>query len=202
MKKKDIKEFFQAIRKSDYSKVIELVSADKAYLTATNFAPPKKDDGQSGLQVAFKTGNFEIASYLIEQGANVNFIETSAINEWRAPALHDCIRATIFHSYTLVKDVQKFEKAFSIFRAMLSKGADPNAVDSYGNNCLNRALMDARQMIDNPAADFSNDILLNQIRRVFKSLIDAGADPHRKNETRESFAYFVTNDRMDQYKLY
>ena len=33
--------------------------------------PPKKDDGQSPLQVALKTGNFEIAKYLIDMGADL-----------------------------------------------------------------------------------------------------------------------------------
>ncbi|MCT4595158.1 MAG: ankyrin repeat domain-containing protein [Anaeromicrobium sp.] len=37
--------------------------------------PPKKDDGQSPLQVALKTGNFQIADFLIDNGANLNFME-------------------------------------------------------------------------------------------------------------------------------
>jgi hypothetical protein len=202
MKKKDIKTFFQAIRNSDLQKVKALVTSDKEYLTATNFAPPKNDDGQSGLQVAFKTGNFDIAEYLIEQGADLNFIEISEINDWKTPVLHDCIRATIFSSYTLQKDTSQFDKAFSLLRTMLIKKADPNAVDSYGNNCLNRALLDARQMLNNPKADFSNDILLQQIRSVFRELINAGADPNLSSERRESFASNIVNDKMEQYQLW
>jgi len=202
MKKKDIKTFFQAIRNSDLQRVIELVTSDKEYLTATNFAPPKKDDGQSGLQVAFKTGNFDIAEYLIEQGVDINFIDTSDINDWKAPVLHDCIRATIFNSYTLQKDILQFEKAFSILKTMLVRKADPNAVDSYGNNCLNRALMDSRQMLNNPGADFSNEILLQQLRSVFSELINAGADPNHRSERRESFVSNIVNDKMEQYQLW
>ncbi|MEQ1797765.1 MAG: hypothetical protein ABL872_07425 [Lacibacter sp.] len=202
MKKKDIKTFFQAIRNSDLQKVTELVSSDKEYLTATNFAPPKKDDGQSGLQVAFKTANFDIAEYLIEQGADINFIETSENNDWKAPVLHDCIRATVFNCYTLQKDTSQFDKAFSLLKTLLIKKADPNAVDSYGNNCLIRALMDARQMLDNPSADFSNEILLHQLRSVFKELINAGADPNQSSERRESFASYVISDKMEQYQLW
>ena len=202
MKKKDTKTFFQAIRNSDLQKVVELVTSNNEYLNATNFAPPKKDDGQSGLQVAFKTANFDIALFLIEQGADINFIETSEINDWKAPVLHDCIRATIFNSYTLQKDTAQFENPFSLFKTMLINKADPNAVDSYGNNCLNRALMDSRQMLDNPSADFSNDILLQQLRSVFKELINAGADPNQSNERRENFASNVINNRMEQYKLW
>ena len=202
MKRKDIKTFFQSIRNRDLQLVTELVLSDKEYLNVTNFAPPKKDDGQSGLQVAFKTGNFDIAEYLIEQGADINFIETSDINEWKAPVLHDCIRATIFSSYTLRKDTSQFEKAFNLLKKLLNKKADPNAVDSYGNNCLNRALMDAIQMLDNPSADFNDGILLQQLRSVFSELIKAGADPNQSSERRESFAYNVINDRMEQYQLY
>ena len=202
MKKKDIKTFFQAIRNRDLQKVKELVVSDKEYLTATNFAPPKKDDGQSGLQVAFKTGNFDIAEFLVEQGADVNFIETSDINEWKAPVLHDCIRATVFNSYTLQKDTTQFDKAISLLKGLLLRNADPNAVDSYGNNCLNRALLDAQQMLNNPNTDFSNGILLQQLRTVFGELIKAGADPNQSNDSRESFARNIANGRLEQYELY
>ena len=132
MKKKDIKAFFKAIRDRNLQKVTELITCDKEYLTACNFAPPKKDDGQSGLQVAFKTGNFDIAQFLIDQGADLNFMEKSDVNEWTAPVLHDCIRATIYNSFTLRKDTAKFDHAFSILQLMLKKKADPNAIDSYG----------------------------------------------------------------------
>lgn len=202
MKKKDIKTFFQAIRNSDLQKITALVSSETAYLTVTNFAPPKKDDGQSGLQVAFKTGNYDIAEYLIAQGADVNFIETSDINDWKAPVLHDCIRATVFSCYTLQKDTSQFDKACSLLSALLIKQADPNSVDSYGNNCLNRALLDAKQMLDNPFTDFSNGILLRQLRSVFGELIKAGADPNQNSERRESFASNIVNDKMEQYQLW
>jgi hypothetical protein len=36
---------------------------------------PKKDHVQSTLQVAFKTGRLEIADYLMDHGAYVNFME-------------------------------------------------------------------------------------------------------------------------------
>lgn len=202
MPKKDIKNFFQAIRDSDLKKVSELINNDKEYLTVCNVAPPKKDDGQSGLQVAFKTGNFDIAKLLIEQGADINFIEKSEINEWTVPVLHDCIRAAIFNSYTLQKDTSKFDEVFSLLLLMLSKKADPNAIDSYGNNCLHRAIMDSRQMIDNPSANLSNQILLRQLRNIFKELINAGADINRSNGKRPNAASVLANFRMDQFQLW
>jgi ankyrin repeat protein len=202
MTKKDIKAFFKAIADSDINKVTELINSDKEYLTVCNVAPPKKDDGQSGLQVSFKTGNFDIARLLIELGADINFIETSSVNEWTAPVLHDSIRATIFNSYTLQKDTSKFEKAFLLLQLMLDKNANPNSTDSYGNNCLHRAILDSRQMIDNPSADLTNGILLQQIREVFKALISAGADPNISNEKRANAIEMMTRFNMGQYKLW
>jgi ankyrin repeat protein len=201
MTKKDIKTFFKAIADGDINKVSELINSDKEYLTVYNTAPPKKYDGQSGLQVAFKTGNFDIAKLLIEQGADVNFKETSEINEWTAPVLHDSIRATIFNTYTVQKNTTVFDKAFSLLQLMLNKGANPNSTDSYGNNCLHRALMDARQMIDNPQADLTNGTLLEQLRKVFNQLINAGADPNCSNEKRDNAMKMLTRFKLTQYNL-
>jgi len=200
MKKKDIKNYFQAIRQNDLARVIELVSTNMEYLNACNFAPPKKDDGQSGLQVAFKTGNFEIAKFLIEQNIDVNFIELSEINEWKAPVLHDCIRATIFNSIKFQKDTMRFHIAFELLKEMLRRKSNPNAIDSYGNNCLNRALMDARQALDGTDI-FENGVLIEQLRSVFKELISFGADSKEKNDKRESLEHNILNFRMEKYKL-
>lgn len=201
MTKKDIKNYFQAIRAGDVQKVNELVAGNREYLSATNFAPPKKDDGQSGLQVAFKTGQFAIAEFLIHEGADVNFIEESIVNDWRAPVLHDCIRATIFNTYTLERNPSPFQVASSLLQLMLEKGADPNATDSYGNTCLNRAILDARQMIDHPQADLGNGILLEQLRKVFQMLIKAGADVRLSSENRPSAEDDLERFKFVQYHL-
>ena len=202
MTKKEIKIFFKAVSDGDINKVSELLDKNSEYFNICNVAPPKKDDGQSGLQVAFKTGNFEVAELLIDKGANVNFMETSEINEWTAPVLHDCIRATIFNAYTLQRDTKQFDKAFSLLELMLSKKADPKSTDSYGNNCLHRALLDARQMLDNPSADFSNDILIKQLQSVFTQLIKAGADIKQSSDNRDSAEESYLNFNLDKYKLW
>lgn len=201
MTKKDIKKFFKAISDGDLNRISELLNNNSEYLTICNAAPSKKDDGQSGLQVALKTGNFEIAKLLIDKGADINFMETSEINEWTAPVLHDCIRATIFNSYTLQKDTKHFDKAFSLLKLMLSKNADPNSIDSYGNNCLHRTILDARQMLDNPSTDFTNDILIKQLQSVFNELIKAGANIKQSSEKRESAIKLYLNFNLDKYKL-
>ena len=202
MTKKDIKFFFQAIKDGDLGKVAGLINNNEEYLIVCNVSPPKKDDGQSGLQVAFKTGNFDIAKLLIERGADVNFIEKSAINEWTAPVLHDSIRATIFNSYTLQKDTGIFDKAFALLQLLLDKKANPDALDSYGNNCLHRAIMDAKQMIEHPGTAGENNILLQQLRKVFKALIEAGADPATANEKRPAALSMIASFRLEGYQLW
>lgn len=198
MNKKQIEVFFKTIRAFNYAEVKSLVESDSEYLTVCRSAPPKKDDGQSGLQVAFKVGAFDIAEYLIDKGANVNFIEESEINEWRAPVLHDCIRAAFYQMNIMKKDLDKFEKAFLLLKLMLAKGADPNATDSFGNSCLIRAFLDAHQFIDHPAA---TPRTVERSRQVFRELIRAGADINYSNDKRESIHYFIANYKYEKYKL-
>lgn len=202
MTKKELKTFFKAISDGDLTRVTQLLDEKPEFLNACNIAPPKKDDGQSGLQLAFKTSRFEITKLLIERGADVNFQERSTINEWTAPVLHDCIRATIFNCYTLQQDTSKFDKAFSLLQLLLENKANANATDSYGNSCLGRAILDARQMIDNPRAELQNGILLQQLRNVFKALMYAGADPDAGNATRDSAKSDLINFRLESYQLF
>ena len=72
---------------------------------------PKKDHGQSPLQIAFKTGNFEIAGYLIDHGADINFMESEdEYTGLRAPVLFDAINAVIMS--LCYKDFNASELAF------------------------------------------------------------------------------------------
>ena len=68
-----MKKFFVAIRHGDLYQIKELLKKNPALINCTAKQPPKKDDGQSPLQVAIKTGHFKIADYLIDVGADVNF---------------------------------------------------------------------------------------------------------------------------------
>ena len=181
LSKKDIHTFFKAIRDKDNQKVIGLVSENPEYINITRPSPPKKDEGQTGLQVALKTENFEIADFLIENGSDVNHKTGQPGNERWFPVLHAAIQATFFNSYTMRVDNTNFEKAFNLLKKMLEKKADPNIKDSIGNDCLTRAFLDANQMIDNPAANLESTVFLAQINRIFKLIIEYGADIHSRD---------------------
>lgn len=88
-----MKKLFKAIRNNELELVKQLIENKPDLVNCVAKQPPKKDDGQSPLQVALKTGHFEIAEYLIEMGADLNFMEDiSCCNSWRAPVIHDAIR--------------------------------------------------------------------------------------------------------------
>jgi ankyrin repeat protein len=185
-----MKALFLAIRASDQEKVEALLTKDPDLVRCTAKQPPKKDDGQSPLQVALKTNNFDIADLLIHRGADVNFIEGKTVNEWKAPVIHDAIRATIFSSRFMgagnkpASTKKQFERALATLTKLLDAGADPKAADSYGNNCLMRACMDANQL----NLDKGGPEAIEDVTRVFAQLISHGADIHQKTRQRPSVA--------------
>jgi ankyrin repeat protein len=191
--KKDIKTLFRSIRNGDQKTVQELIEGDRDFANICAFAPPKKDDGQSPLQVAFKTGQFEIASYLIDKGADVNHMEDSAINTWRAPVLHDALRAAAFNT-----GLENFRDAIGLIRRMLELGADPNALDSFGNSCLMRAILDAkiRLPIDNAKA---RPEMVADLALIFSTLISGGADVTASNAKRSSAVQETQGTFLEQF---
>lgn len=189
------KALFAAVRKHENNTARELFKIHPQLVHATGVAPPKKDDGQSPLQIACKTGNFEIAQLLIDLGADVSFQETSSINEWTAPVLHDAIRAAVFCTASGPGIAQEDSaKSFDLLKRFLTSGADPNARDSYGNNGLHRVLLDARiRFSGDPEFPHSiaNRDLEKDIGAIVRMLMLAGADPdgvHPKRESARSFA--------------
>ncbi len=179
MNKTDIKALFRAIRKHENKTVRALLSETPKLVNICASAPPKKDDGQSPLQVAFKTGNLRIAKLLIKLGADVNFMEESDINEWRTPVLHDALRAAVFTAIEF-----RFISGFTLVKKMLKLGADPNAADSHGNTPLMRAFLDARQVLSMDPGfpdHVKNKPLTQELRKICKLLVKSGASLEATN---------------------
>jgi ankyrin repeat protein len=85
-----MKKLFKAIRDKNIEMVRELIASSSELVNCIAKQPPKKDDGQSPLQVALKTGAFDIVEFLIDNGADLNFMEDeSCCNTWRTPVIHD-----------------------------------------------------------------------------------------------------------------
>lgn len=187
---------FKAVRSGNIDAIRQILDAHPEEINATAKQPPKKDDGQSLLQVALKTGNLDVANLLLDYHANVNFMEAEdCCNDWRIPVLHDAIRCAIMNcrwnskdcisgEYVIHSTAENADKAFCILKRMFELGADILAKDSYGNTTLERAILDARQLLPSynhctkTIADYR--IITPEMRydftRIFKLLFDHGAD--------------------------
>ena len=123
-----MKKLFTAIRHGDIETVKTLIENKPELVNCTAKQPPKKDDGQSPLQVAIKTNNFETANYLLDNGADVNFIESDdSYDDWRMPVLNHAVLTAVINCRHNVKsdlgdtvifeefsskEIQQFEKEF------------------------------------------------------------------------------------------
>lgn len=190
-----MKKLFTAIRKGDLETVRTVLEKKPELLYCVATPPPKKDAGQSLLQVALKCGQIEIAECLIEKGADVHFIEADDCgNEWRMPVIQDAINAAIMNSrwninnelmgFEVFSTEQKADRAYAVLENMLEKGADLNGTDSFGNSGIWRACIQAQQIL--PSMDRTtgrlgkNRIYTKELEadlsRIFRLLIRYGAD--------------------------
>lgn len=194
-----MKKLFTAIRSSDIETVRKIIEKKPALVNCVAKQPPKKDDGQSPLQVALKTGNTAIADYLLDMGADVNFIEDeSSCNDWRTPVLHDAINCAVmfcrwntddkYMGFRVFSTKERAAHALGILKRMLDMGADVNALDSYGNSGLNRFALQAKQIL--PAFNYAEhreeadriftEELHEDLWNVLNALKEAGADASYK----------------------
>ena len=84
---------FKDIRHSDFNAVRATISKNiKAVNEVYTGKAPKKDIGQSPLQVAIKCGEFEIIEFLLKNGADPDFMENPEVvppHSVCMPVLHD-----------------------------------------------------------------------------------------------------------------
>ena len=183
---------------------------DPRLVHAVAKAPPKKDDGQSTLQVAIKSSQFEVAHLLLDRGADVNYIDTPAVNQWNMPVVQDAIMATVMSARSgrnwalpteasrieMTSTLEQFETALGLLERLIRAGADVTALDSAGNDGLARAVLDARQVIEEPLLPE----LAQDLDRVFKLLITAGADLARVHPNLKStLAKFFADEPVAQF---
>ena len=94
----------------------EILKKGPELISCTAKQPPKKDDGQSQLQVAIKSRNFEIVDYLLDCGADVNFMEIESCNEWKMPVIQDAIMATIRNTRFLASNYRNGVKVWEVYK--------------------------------------------------------------------------------------
>ncbi|MBP3941220.1 MAG: ankyrin repeat domain-containing protein [Christensenellaceae bacterium] len=175
-----MKKLFNAIRSKDFETVKQLIDRKPELVNCTAKQPPKKDDGQSPLQIALKTGAFDIADFLIDRGADLNFMEDAACcNTWRVPVIHDAINAAVmcsrwntndpFMGFEVYSTEEKANAARKILEKMLQSGSDINKPDSAGNSGIWRFCLQANQIL--PKFDMANNCESDD--RIFTSELES-----------------------------
>lgn len=171
-----MKKLFTAIRQGELDEVKSIILKKPELANCVAGALPKKDHGQSPLQVALKTGNYEIADFLIEHGADVNFMEAEDDDPGlRAPVLFDAINSTI--TSLCYKRFEESNVALSYVKKLIEKGSDVNQCASNGYDAINWAITRAELLFERPSAyPDSQEAVRNQLAKILDLLIENGAD--------------------------
>ena len=171
-----MKKLFTVIRQGKLDEVKTIVERKPELVNCVSGALPKKDHGQSPLQVALKTGNYEIADYLISHGADVNFMEAEDDDSGlRAPVLFDAINSTIIS--LCYKRVSESDIAFGYVQLLVEKGADVNKLASNGFDSINWSVSSAELLFKK--ASIYPDVqekVREQLTKILDLLIENGAD--------------------------
>ncbi len=176
-----MKKLFTVIRQGKLDEVKAIIEKKPELVNCVSGPLPKKDHGQSPLQVAFKTGNYEIAGYLISHGADINFMEAEDDDPGlRAPVLFDAINATIISLCYARSDESKFDEsdiAFEYVKLLVEKGADVNKLASNGYDAINWSVSRAELLFER-AGIYANaqDAVRKQLTKILDLLIENGAD--------------------------
>lgn len=171
-----MKKLFTVIRQGKLDEVERFIERRPDLVNCVSGALPKKDHGQSPLQVAFKAGKYEIADYLIEHGADVDFMEAEDEDPGlRAPVLFDAISATVIS--LCYKKFDESECAFDCLKKLVEKGADVNKLASNGYDAINWAVTRAELLFERPSVyQQSQTAVRKQLTKILDLLIEYGAD--------------------------
>ena len=171
-----MKKLFTVIHQGKLDEVKMILEKKPELVNCVSGALPKKDHGQSPLQVALKTGKYEIADYLISHGADVNFMEAEDDDPGlRAPVLFDAINATI--TSLCYRRVDESDIAFDYVKLLIEKGADVNKSASNGFDSINWSICTAELLFERPTI-YPNvqEKVREQLTRILDILIENGAD--------------------------
>ena len=190
-----MKKLFTAIRQGDVATVTALLDKKPELIACTAKAPPKKDVGQSPLQVAIKTNNYVIAHLLLDRGADVNFMEPEDCgSDFRMPVVQDAVHAAVDccrwnvrwpgEGYLVQRTKAQADEAYALLERMITMGADLTKRSSNGFTALDSALRFARQYI--PSFHYGERRYLDDrqltpeldedLMRVFRLIITSAPD--------------------------
>lgn len=170
---------FKDIRHSDVDAVRAAISKNIAVVNEVYTAKaPKKDIGQSPLQVAIKCGEFEIIELLLENGADPDFMENPELvppHSVCMSVLHDAIIG-VFSSLCYEQYISS-EKYVNLIEVLLKKGANPNRKTSSKVLPIGTTVRQAEGILCHESAyPDIQEIARNRLFEVLDLLIKYGAN--------------------------
>lgn len=184
---------FQLLRRGDIEGVRQILDKKPEEVNAVSGDKPKRDQGQSLLQVAIKSGHLDIADLLIDRGADLNFIEEpTELNPFCQPVLQTAGGRAVFDcrrmikrwngQYEMYSSKEKADKSFKVFEKMLELGADISQKDSHGGTLLQNILRETKEVLPSyywKTKETSDNILItdelrHDLNRIYDLLIRYG----------------------------
>lgn len=193
---KDYK-FFAFIRNDDLESIMAMVKNNPLLVNIPAPKKPLDTRYMSPLQVSLCTGwHKKIAVFLLENGADVNYIAEKKLCKDGYPVLFDAVNAAIWNSRRLEWDGKNIEnlvwkhtkeesdEAFSFLKRMIELGSDVKKTDYYGRNVLMEAIGEINRLcpkvnqetqLDYPGHPITDE-MREDITRILRLLISSGAD--------------------------
>ena len=170
---------FKDIRHGNIEAVRASISKNVAVVNEVyNAKAPKKDIGQSPLQVAIKCGEFEIIELLLEKGADSDFMEDPALvppHSVCMSVLHDAIIGAF--SSLCYKQYSDSEKYVNLIKRLLENGANPNRKTSSEMFPIGTAVNKAEMILERKEAyPDIQEITKQRLFEVLDLLIKYGAN--------------------------
>ncbi|MDU5787109.1 ankyrin repeat domain-containing protein [Streptococcus parasanguinis] len=184
---------FQLLRRGDLEAIRQILDKKPEEVNAVSGDKPKRDQGQSLLQVAIKSGHLDIADLLIDRGADLNFIEEpTELNPFCQPVIQTAGGRAVFDcrrmikrwngQYEMYSSKEKADQSFKVFKKMLELGADISQKDSHGGTLLQNILRETKEVLPSyywKIKETSDNILItdelrHDLNRIYDLLIRYG----------------------------
>ena len=184
---------FQLLRRGDIEGVRQILDKKPEEVNAVSGDKPKRDQGQSLLQVAIKSGHLDIADLLIDRGADLNFIEEpTELNPFCQPVLQTAGGRAVFDcrrmikrwngQYEMYSSKEKADRSFKVFEKMLELGADISQKDSHGGTLSQTILIETKEVLPSyywKKKETSDNVLItdelrHDLNRIYDLLIRYG----------------------------